>query len=810
MAGKKIEVVIDAINNASKIFSKVADDILGLKDTAISAGRIIASAIGVEAFAGMVKGAAQAVSEMSRLSQLSGTTATAFQKWSVAAKSVGIDGDKLGDIFKDVQEKFGEFAATGGGGAADFFEFIAPKIGMTAEQFKNLSGPDALQLYVRGLEKANLTQDQMIFYLESLASDSSLLLPILRDSGLQLEEMGTQAERLGRILDEKTIQNIKAFNSALKNLDGASDTFKQQVTGVVGQLDTMTGASNTAAGSIDRLSRGLNKVSSANAPGWLDRFFNTFKLLSAAPVLDAAWGGDAYRKTAETAQGAADTISKAANDVGQSNQDLAEQTGSWVDTMSAEYKRLSEAAKTRLSELTAAESEAKSDLERIRRDRLEMEQRYADAMAKFSGAGAGGASFGAYQQLKLNAQEALRAGDAETARKQAQAALQMLEELAAAGESSYGFQGLAKELRDIESAAIDLEKSMADRTVEEITRQIEAIKTSAEPLKEIKIDFKLNKDGVEKARQLMQTLARELGVTIELQPTVGQQQAQQPAQQPAAPAQGGAGSAQTTVVDVVPVGIAQDVASNLPPVKVDVQPVGIRQDGPASFTSLPAVEADILPKGIRQDGSNSFTNLPAVEAEILPKGIRQDGENSFTNLPAVEVEVLPKGIRQDGDNSFTNLPPVSVEMAVDQASADQTAQAVQTILNSLKGSAVIPVSIVPTGDAAPQVDGYATGGYIRGPGTGTSDSILARLSNGEFVMRAEAVKHYGPQLLSMMNGLQLPKFADGGLVGSLEPSMPHLGSLDLNLGGQTTTVYVESGGALDLRRLAMKKGRTQR
>jgi hypothetical protein len=42
------------------------------------------------------------------------------------------------------------------------------------------------------------------------------------------------------------------------------------------------------------------------------------------------------------------------------------------------------------------------------------------------------------------------------------------------------------------------------------------------------------------------------------------------------------------------------------------------------------------------------------------------------------------------------------------------------------------------------------------------------------------------------------------------PSFPHLGSLDLNLGGQSTTVYVESSTALDLRRLAMKKGRTQR
>ena len=37
----------------------------------------------------------------------------------------------------------------------------------------------------------------------------------------------------------------------------------------------------------------------------------------------------------------------------------------------------------------------------------------------------------------------------------------------------------------------------------------------------------------------------------------------------------------------------------------------------------------------------------------------------------------------------------------------------------------------------------AGGGEVIGPGTGTSDSIPARLSNGEFVMTAEAVRNAG-------------------------------------------------------------------
>jgi len=60
----------------------------------------------------------------------------------------------------------------------------------------------------------------------------------------------------------------------------------------------------------------------------------------------------------------------------------------------------------------------------------------------------------------------------------------------------------------------------------------------------------------------------------------------------------------------------------------------------------------------------------------------------------------------------------------------------------------------------------ADGGYISGPGTSTSDSIPAYLSNGEFVVKAAAVQRYGAGLFHALNGLQVPRFAQGGLVGA--------------------------------------------
>ena len=56
---------------------------------------------------------------------------------------------------------------------------------------------------------------------------------------------------------------------------------------------------------------------------------------------------------------------------------------------------------------------------------------------------------------------------------------------------------------------------------------------------------------------------------------------------------------------------------------------------------------------------------------------------------------------------------------------------------------------------------YANGGLVRGPGTGRSDSVKARVSNGEFIVNAASTAKNLP-LLHSING-----YADGGLVGSL-------------------------------------------
>lgn len=61
--------------------------------------------------------------------------------------------------------------------------------------------------------------------------------------------------------------------------------------------------------------------------------------------------------------------------------------------------------------------------------------------------------------------------------------------------------------------------------------------------------------------------------------------------------------------------------------------------------------------------------------------------------------------------------------------------------------------------------GHAEGGRISGPGTGTSDDILARLSNGENVITAKATDYYGQRFMDDLNAMRLPRYAEGGRVG---------------------------------------------
>ena len=180
-----------------------------------------AAALGA-ALGGIGSAAADNAQEILRLSRMTKTQPEEFQRWAAAARDVGIEQDLLGDILKDFNEKMGEYVSTGGGGMADFFEQVVPKLGKSADevarQFAGLSGADGMQLYVDMLEQAGVGHKQMTFYMESAASDMSRLLPIMTDTGKGMEALADAAERSGAVISTGALLELEKAGVAIDGM----------------------------------------------------------------------------------------------------------------------------------------------------------------------------------------------------------------------------------------------------------------------------------------------------------------------------------------------------------------------------------------------------------------------------------------------------------------------------------------------------------------------------------------------------------------------------------------------------------------
>ncbi|WP_439885827.1 phage tail tape measure protein [Pseudomonas syringae] len=203
---------------------------------------------------GLVAYTASSSKEITNLAALAGLGTTEFQKYAAGAKTVGVEQEKLADIFKDTNDKLGDFFNTGGGELKDFFEVIAPKVGVTAESFKKLNSAEALQLYVSSLEKANVSQAEMTFYMEGIADEASALVPLLRNGGREFKQLGEAAESAGAILSVQTIAVTKEFSGELiglmQNLQGARNKLADDFMPVVQQLTRDLNESVKAGGGV--------------------------------------------------------------------------------------------------------------------------------------------------------------------------------------------------------------------------------------------------------------------------------------------------------------------------------------------------------------------------------------------------------------------------------------------------------------------------------------------------------------------------------------------------------------------------------
>lgn len=162
----------------------------------------------------------------------------------------------------------------------------------------------------------------------------------------------------------------------------------------------------------------------------------------------------------------------------------------------------------------------------------------------------------------------------------------------------------------------------------------------------------------------------------------------------------------------------------------------------------------------------------------------------------------------DADITDLKTKAASIEIKADITQAEGQIASLQAQLDKLSDKTVtVTMQTVSADINSAGLGEFARGGQIHGPGTKTSDSILARLSAGEYVVRAAAVDHYGAGILHRINNMQIPKFADGGMVGGTAASGA---TVNLSLDGRTYSM--QAGGDVvaaltdAVRREALRKG----
>lgn len=159
---------------------------------------------------------ANAIKEQHNFAKALGMSSEALSGLQYAFKDAAVSGEKIGDILKDTSEKIGEAFATGGGEAAEALELLK----LNAADLVALS-PDQQLLKIADALDAVGTQSEKIAITEMLASDMSLLLPVLEQGAEGIRQAQIEAQVLGVALSNIDSSMIAQASADMGRLGGA-------------------------------------------------------------------------------------------------------------------------------------------------------------------------------------------------------------------------------------------------------------------------------------------------------------------------------------------------------------------------------------------------------------------------------------------------------------------------------------------------------------------------------------------------------------------------------------------------------------
>lgn len=230
-----------------------------------------------------------------------------------------------------------------------------------------------------------------------------------------------------------------------------------------------------------------------------------------------------------------------------------------------------------------------------------------------------------------------------------------------------------------------------------------------------------------------------------------------------------------------------------------------------SFQALNSVIQEILTKaGVTSVGVSGATGTSGVVGSVAGSAVGQHNTESTTigsGIAMPDLSSSVKGLERFDKGVISATGAITADTAATKISTGATDDlstvtkstgnsampvlmaAVTAVSGSLGkfGTVLQTVMMILQIAKATHILGLAGGGAVSGAGTGTSDSIPARLSNGEYVIKASSAKALGTNFLDRLNSVgdgrtirsgRLPRFkyADGGEVrtedSQLENTMP--------------------------------------
>ncbi|MGY3575503.1 hypothetical protein [Bradyrhizobium sp. USDA 4504] len=206
---------------------------------------------------------------------------------------------------------------------------------------------------------------------------------------------------------------------------------------------------------------------------------------------------------------------------------------------------------------------------------------------------------------------------------------------------------------------------------------------------------------------------------------------------------------------------------------------------PGPTTPAPSVAPEQAPRVGEAQPQQQTADLSSALRTIL-ESISAAANNA--KRPDLNVdEPASGGIRGEAP-SGTAVADASQSIT---SAGDKLAAALEAVASRIEAKPA-SVQVASGGEVRKNMDG---GGHVSGPGTSTSDSIPARLSDGEYVIRASSARKIGRSRLDQLNA---NGYADGGdvsdddgVIGRTLANATRLGP-----GQHTVTFDPGSGGAI--------------